>query len=46
MVNPKVWSELGFWLYKCGCIQYQDGYDLCSKHAPKGYTSLLDDVDG
>lgn len=27
---PKQWNEMGFWEYKCGCIQYQDGWDKCS----------------
>lgn len=32
MSVQKVWNELGFWEYKCGCIQYQDGWDQCELH--------------
>ena len=40
--NPKRWNkQFGFWKWKCGCIQYQDGFDLCPKHQKKGYRSLL-----
>lgn len=40
----KVWDkQLGLWKYSCGCIQFQDGYELCSKHKPGGYISLLEE---
>lgn len=27
---PRVWNEFAFcWEYKCGCLQYQDGWDKC-----------------
>lgn len=39
------WSKFGFWYYSCGCIQYQDGHDLCKKHKKKGYTSLHRDYE-
>jgi len=41
----KLWSKFGFWEYSCGCIQYQDGFDLCDEHKNKGYTSLIEDYE-
>ncbi len=47
MIKKKItrrWDKLGFWKYACGCIQYQDGFDLCKKHRKKGYSSLMKDA--
>lgn len=37
-------KKFGFWQYDCGCIQYQDGFDLCKKHKNHGYISLMRDT--
>ncbi len=37
----KSWNQHGFWQWTCGCTQMQDGYELCARHRPGGYTSLL-----
>lgn len=45
MKITKKWnSKFGFWEYSCGCIRYQDGYDLCPTHKPNGYQSLERDA--
>lgn len=41
------WNRIfGYWAYSCGCLQYQDGFDLCKKHKGKGYTSLMRNFKG
>lgn len=41
----KRWNvQHGMWEFTCGCLQFQDGYELCDRHKPGGYTSLLVDV--
>lgn len=42
----KTWNaKMGLWNFSCGCIQYQDGFDLCEKHRPNGYISLLRELE-
>jgi hypothetical protein len=42
----KKWDkQIGAWKFSCGCIQFQDGYELCDKHKPGGYKALLADWD-
>jgi len=44
-VTRKWIDEFGFWEYSCGCLQYQDGYDLiCHRHSGKSYTVLVKDL--
>ena len=41
----RVWNAaFGYWKYSCGCVQMQDGYDLCDRHKPSGYPSLIRDL--
>lgn len=45
-MNTKTWNDLGFWEWKCGCVQFQDGYELCPKHRSLGYQSLKKESNG
>jgi hypothetical protein len=41
----KKWNaQFGFWQWPCGCIRYQDGYELCPTHLPVGYQALEEDT--
>ncbi len=37
----KSWNKSGFWQYSCGCVQFQDSFELCCEHESGGYPSLL-----
>lgn len=40
VIGEPQWDEHGFWKWSCGCLQFQDGYDLCAFHSYYGYTAL------
>lgn len=35
--NNRVWDDMGFWKYDCGCIQFQDGWETCDNHKAVTY---------